>query len=143
MNEFDQFVKHSLRIKYYARYTDDFVIVSEDSRYLEHLLPPIQAFLQEKFLLTLHPHKIEIRKVIRGIDFLGYVTLPHHLVVRTKTKQRMFKKLRQKIRLCKRGLISRETLEATLKSYLGVFSHANARRLTEQLKNQFWFWLGE
>ena len=30
MNKFDQFVKHKLKIKYYIRYSDDFVIISED-----------------------------------------------------------------------------------------------------------------
>jgi len=30
MNEFDQFVKHELRVKYYVRYTDDFVIASDN-----------------------------------------------------------------------------------------------------------------
>ena len=30
MNEFDQFVKHELRVKYYVRYTDDFAIVSDN-----------------------------------------------------------------------------------------------------------------
>jgi RNA-directed DNA polymerase len=29
MDVFDQFMKHELKVKYYARYTDDFVIVSE------------------------------------------------------------------------------------------------------------------
>ena len=30
MNEFDQFVKHELRVRYYVRYTDDFAIVSDN-----------------------------------------------------------------------------------------------------------------
>lgn len=30
MDEFDQFVKHELKIKYYARYTDDFAIASDN-----------------------------------------------------------------------------------------------------------------
>lgn len=30
MNEFDQFVKHELKIKYYVRYTDDFAIASDN-----------------------------------------------------------------------------------------------------------------
>ncbi|TSC55833.1 MAG: RNA-directed DNA polymerase [Parcubacteria group bacterium Greene0416_39] len=30
MNEFDQFVKHELKVKYYVRYTDDFAIVSDN-----------------------------------------------------------------------------------------------------------------
>ena len=48
MNEFDQFVKHKLKIKYYARYTDDFIIVSTDKVYLENLIPLIQDFLKTK-----------------------------------------------------------------------------------------------
>lgn len=30
MNEFDQFVKHELKIKYYVRYTDDFAVASDN-----------------------------------------------------------------------------------------------------------------
>ena len=30
MNEFDQFVKRELKVKYYIRYADDFVILSEE-----------------------------------------------------------------------------------------------------------------
>ncbi len=35
MNEFDQFVKHKLKVKYYIRYADDFVILSENKNYLK------------------------------------------------------------------------------------------------------------
>jgi len=34
MNEFDQFAKHVLKIKYYIRYADDFVILSTDKDYI-------------------------------------------------------------------------------------------------------------
>ncbi|MFA5933808.1 MAG: RNA-directed DNA polymerase [Candidatus Paceibacterota bacterium] len=37
MNEFDQFMKHDLKTKYYIRYADDFVILSENKDYLENL----------------------------------------------------------------------------------------------------------
>ena len=45
LNEFDQFVKNDLRVKYYARYTDDFVVISKDKKYLEDLLKQIQHFM--------------------------------------------------------------------------------------------------
>ena len=44
MNEFDQFVKHNLKVEYYARYTDDFIIISTNKAYLENLIIPIQNF---------------------------------------------------------------------------------------------------
>ena len=45
INELDQFVKHKLKIRYYIRYADDFVIFSEDKNYLENLIPLIREFL--------------------------------------------------------------------------------------------------
>ena len=35
MNEFDQFVKHKLKAKYYIRYADDFIVLLEDKAWLE------------------------------------------------------------------------------------------------------------
>ena len=46
LNEFDQFVKHKLKEKYYIRYADDFVILSENREYLENLIISISNFLQ-------------------------------------------------------------------------------------------------
>ena len=37
MNEFDQYMKHVCTVKYYIRYADDFVILSEDKKYVEEL----------------------------------------------------------------------------------------------------------
>ena len=139
MNGLDQFVRHDLKVKYYARYTDDFVIVSDDINYLEKLLPPIQLFLKEKLKLELHPSKVSIRKYRQGIDFLGYVALPHHVALRTKTKKRMMWKLRNKMAEYKNNTISKSTLLATFQSYLGVLSHADSHKLTENLQNKFWF----
>ena len=38
LNELDQFIKHGLKVKKYARYTDDFVIVSHNRNYLEKMI---------------------------------------------------------------------------------------------------------
>jgi RNA-directed DNA polymerase len=143
MNEFDQFMKHQLRVKHYARYTDDFVIVSDDREYLENLLPPVRQFLSEHLRLELHPQKVILRRTNQGTDFLGYVILPHHIALRKKTERRMFRKLRENVAAYKSGGIKEETLFGSLRSYLGVLSHADAYRLEQDLKNRFWFWLKE
>lgn len=143
LNEFDQFIKHDLKIKNFIRYTDDFVIVASDPMFLQSLISPIQSFLENQLRLSLHPKKIIIRKFRQGIDFLGYVLLPHHRLLRTKTRRRMFRKLRERIKQHKDGNAALETAEQSLHSYTGVLSHANAHRLSEDLRNQYWFWLGE
>ena len=139
MNKFDQFMKHGLRVGNYARYTDDFAIAAADKIYLENLLEPISVFLRDRLALTLHPKKVEIRKLHHGVDFLGYILFENHRLVRAKTRRRMFKKFKGKIAEFRAGTISENALSASLSSYLGVLSHANAHRLTEKMENLVWF----
>ena len=135
MNEFDQFMKHELRLKYYARYTDDFVVVADSTEYLQSLLPAITTFLHERLKLELHPEKVSIRTLQSGIDFLGYIIRPHHRLVRTKTRRRMEWKLVEKVRAYKAGEIKEEQLNASLQSFLGVLSHADAYETEQRLRN--------
>ena len=141
MNEFDQYMKHVLEVKHYARYTDDFIILSQSTEYLESLLKPIASFLDTRLAVNLHPKKTVIRKVTQGIDFLGYTIFLHHRLVRTKTKQRMFRKLKLKTQEFRAGKVDVEKLGQSLQSYHGVLSHADAHHLQEQMDNQVWYWL--
>lgn len=143
MNEFDQFLKQELRLPRYARYTDDFVIVSTNKQTLEKLIDPLRTFLQVQLKLNLHPKKISIRACHQGVDFLGYVALPYHRLMRLKTRKRIFRKLKGRISQYRNGLISEQTLSQSLQSYLGVLSHANTHQLSQDLQNQYWFWLHE
>jgi hypothetical protein len=139
MNEFDQFVKQSLHIKHYARYTDDFAIASPNRKYLENLVMPICSFLNDRLALKLHPNKIAIRKLHQGIDFLGYTIFSKHRLLRTKTRRRIFAKFSKKVAAYRAGILTEESLAASLQSYLGVMSHANMKRLAKELKNLVWF----
>lgn len=117
MNEFDQFVKHSLRVKCYIRYADDFVFLSEDRECLESILFFIQDFLIRILRLELHPKKIELCTVASGVDFLGWVHFPHHRVLRTVTKRRMFTRL------------GKGANKEQIASYKGLLSHGTAWKL--------------
>jgi retron-type reverse transcriptase len=98
MNEFDQFMKHELRVKHYARYTDDFVVVADSTDYLESLLPPMTDFLAANLKIEMHPAKTSIRTLRSGVDFLGYIIRPHYRLMRTKTKRRIYRKFKNKVR---------------------------------------------
>ncbi len=137
MNEFDQFAKHTLKAKHYFRYCDDFVIVHSDKKFLENLIPKIRTFLQDELALTLHPHKVEIRKVRQGIDFLGYVSLPHAKVIRTKTRQRVIRRLSEARSDMEKGFISQDTFHSVAMSYHGVFSHSRNGALLARVKRTF------
>lgn len=126
LNEFDQFIKHKLKVKYYIRYADDFVIMSDDKEWIEYILSQISNFLEEQLRLSLHPNKVSINTLASGIDFLGWVHFPNHRVIRTVTKRRMWKRIE-----LKEGKIE------TVQSYLGLLSHGNARKLSRLLSIEY------
>lgn len=137
LNEFDRFMKHTLRARYYIRYADDFVILSHEREVLEAILPRIRGFLGSRLALTLHPDKVSITTVASGVDFLGWVHFPDHRVLRRATKRRMFRNL--EVKDCK---------PETVQSYLGLLKHGNAyglrdglRVLSEQVGNE-WVTIG-
>lgn len=125
LNELDQFVKHKLKIKYYVRYADDFVIFSEDKQHLENIVPIIETFLKNRLNLVLHPNKVCIKTLLSGIDFLGWIHFFNHRVLRRTTRKRIFKKVRENNNL------------TILNSYLGLISHGNSYSIKSKLLNLF------
>jgi hypothetical protein len=122
MNEFDQFMKRELKMKYYIRYADDFVILSDKENYLKNLLPKISDFLEKELKLQLHPDKVFTKTIASGLDFLGWVHFPKHRVLRTSTKKRMLKNLKNNPK------------EQTVQSYLGMLKHGNTQKLREMVE---------
>ena len=89
LHELDLFVKNVLKKRYYLRYSDDFIILSNDKKSLRDCLGPIQTFLLSHLKLELHPRKISLRKLSEGIDFLGYVIFMKYSLLRVRTKHRL------------------------------------------------------
>ena len=133
LHELDHFVKHTVKAKYYLRYCDDFVIVHQDKKYLAELSGIIQEFLQHHLHLSLHPKKVTIRKTTQGVDFLGYVILPHYIVLRTKTKRRIYKKIQQKMKNLNEEFISAEQYHQSVQSYLGVLKHCKGYKIKQSI----------
>jgi RNA-directed DNA polymerase len=121
MHEFDMYIKQELLVKYYIRYADDFVIFSDDKKYLEELLLKIDVFLDEELRLKLHEYKVGIESYASGVDFLGWVHFPHHRQIRATTKRKLVKKLK--------GYPKPQTVS----SYRGLLSHGNTYKVRKKL----------
>ena len=50
----------------------------------------------------------------------------------------MLRKISHAVEKYKLGTFDEKRVEATLRSYLGILTHADAYRLGEKLKNDFW-----
>jgi len=121
LNKLDQFIKHKLKARYYIRYADDFVFLSHNKQWLEELIPKIRDFLRDELSLVLHPNKLFIKTIASGMDFLGWVLFNDHRVLRTKTKNRMFARIKI------------HPTEGTLRSYLGLVKHGNCFALKQKI----------
>ena len=123
MNEFDQFIKRELKVKYYIRYADDFLILSNEKKKLEGLLSKIHDFLEKELKLQLHPDKVFIKTLASGVDFLGWMHFPKHRVLRTSTKRKMLRN------------IENNPKPATIQSYVGLLIHGNTHKLSRRLES--------
>ena len=65
----DHFIKEKLKIKYYVRYQDDFLLFHQSKEYLKYCLEEIKKFLEkEKLVLN---KKTRIYKNTNNFIFLG------------------------------------------------------------------------
>lgn len=133
LNELDHYVKEKLRVKWYARYMDDFLVIHPDLEYLHNIKTKIKSYLKSRLDLKLHPQKVIIQNVQSGIPFVGYLIFYDHILVRGKTLLRMRQKLKRR-RAQYAG--NEKKLKATYSSIRGHLTHANSYWLQ---KNLFYF----
>jgi len=135
LNELDQFAKHNLKARYYIRYCDDFLIINNNISILSGIVIEINNFLNSKLDLDLHPKKIIIKKLSQGVDFLDYINLPHYRVLRTRTKNRMLKRIKTARDNLETELIDQKKFKRILDSYFGLLSHCYGNNLKNEVKD--------
>ena len=143
LNALDQFVKHELKCRWYLRYCDDFVLVAQAASQLETWKSRIERFLAERLLLQLNPSRERLRPVSDGVDFLGYIVRPFHLLVRRRVAGHLREALARIARslVCRRAQATEyrfkfeelDALQASLASYLGHFRRAACWRLVDAI----------
>jgi hypothetical protein len=146
LNELDQFAKHHLKTKYYIRYVDDFLILSADKNQLKEWRNQIIYFLKQYLGLNLNLQKQIIQTNDKGINWLGYIVKPNHILIRRRTVKALKRKLfsfNQKIlnlnlehpirlwtpELCKNF----KKIFAVINSYYGFLKCANTFRLRRHI----------
>ncbi|MBI5392731.1 helix-turn-helix domain-containing protein, partial [Candidatus Woesearchaeota archaeon] len=141
LNELDKFIKHVLKVKYYIRYVDDFVILDSSKEVLEKYREKIDYFLNKKLLLELHPDKSKIIKLHFGILFLGFRIFCYHKLIRKKNIRKFHGKLKEMKRLYEQNLIEREKVIERFEGWLAYISHADTykykRSITKIINRDF------
>lgn len=112
LNDMDHFIKEKLRIKSYVRYMDDFLLFSNDKKYLKECLIDIQKLLSD-VKLELNK-RTNIYRLSVGLTFLGYT-------FKLKNKRLI-------IKICnstKRRIKKKDINDKSLVSYKGFFKYSN------------------
>lgn len=146
MDSFDHFVKHNLKIRYYGRYVDDFVIVHEDKEYLKKLIPILSEYLQTELQTTIHPKKIYLQHYGKGVQFLGTVIKPNRIYIGNRTKGNFFNAIEKQNKIVLDNKPTKEEKAAflsSMNSYLGIMKHYKTYNLRKRVifkrLSGYWF----
>ncbi len=140
LNELDQFVKRTLRCRYYVRYVDDLILLDTSPETLRYWREAIAAFLDKRLKLRLRERHAEPELARHGIDFVGWVTFWNYRRPRGRTLANCDARLtrfaqRELQPLWAAGAVRLDTerhpeavpaLRATLASYSGHLRHGAA-----------------
>ncbi|MFA5021273.1 MAG: reverse transcriptase domain-containing protein, partial [Patescibacteria group bacterium] len=96
LHELDRLIKYDLGINEYIRYNDDFVIVGDSEPQLAGIYALVSNWLKLKLKLDLPREKMSLNKAGQGVDFLGYVVFPSHMILRSKTEQRLRRRVNRR-----------------------------------------------
>lgn len=129
MAYFDHWVKEELKVKYYYRYADDIVILSDNKNQLRSWLVAIKLYLTHELQLKLKDNYQIFSVNSRGIDFVGYVFYHTH----TKLRKSIKMKLHKLIDKYEQGKLSKEELQIKLASYFGWLKYCDSKNLLRQI----------
>ena len=146
LNDFDHFVKSDLKIKYYGRYVDDFVLIHNDRYYLKSLINVIGKYLEKELKLTLHPNKIYLQYYSKGVKYLGAVIKPHRIYIANRTIGNFYNSIQKQNEIVSEHKPTKEEIEsfiASMNSYLGIFQHYKTFKIRKRMLFAYlsgWWW---
>jgi hypothetical protein len=110
-----------MQVKYYFRYADDIVILSNKKTDLHLILFQIKKYLNDNLKLQVKNNYQVFPVESRGIDFVGYVFYHSHTMLRKSIKKRFAR------------AICKTKNKATIASYYGWAKHCNSKHLLKKL----------
>lgn len=131
MNEMDQYVKNTLKIKDYIRYCDDFLLFHNDKTVLRDAARKVEAYADEALKLRLS--KCDLFPTSRGVDFLGYRHFRGYILLRKRTAKRVARRLKTLPGQYEAGRVTAEHCRSVLASARGWLKWANTHNFQRKV----------
>ena len=143
LSDLDHMIKEQLRIKYYLRYMDDFILIHPDADYLEECKERIRAYL-DGLGFKLNLEKTRVYPLTDGILFLGFIwslteTGKVLMQLNPDNVKRERRKLKRLVHKCRRGEISKDKVYECYEGWKQHAAKGNSwkliRRMDQYLKS--------
>ena len=121
---FDHWIKEQKGVKYYFRYADDIIVLSNNKPYLHQILADIREYLSTNLNLIVKDNYQVFPVENRGIDFVGYRFYHTHILLRKSIKQNFA-----------RMMAHRPNMKSIV-SYYGWAKHCHSKNLLKKLLNE-------
>lgn len=138
MNELDQYVKNVLKIKYYVRYMDDFIMLVRTKEEAKKILNNITRYVSSKLHLELN-NKSRYYPNKMGLDFCGFRIYESYRLLRKRSIKKIKRKVRKWNALYEKGLLDLDKTILEWNSWLGHSSHGKCYKLQMDIYNKIIF----
>jgi len=128
LNQLDHYVKETLRVKYYLRYMDDFILLCKTKEEAREYKKILEEYLKENLHLEFNK-KTRYYPNSMGVDFCGYKVFETHRLIRKRSKDKMRRRIRKWNKDYRKGILNLKEVEESWNAWLGHISHANCYTL--------------
>lgn len=127
LNGLDHFIKEKLKVKFYIRYMDDFILIHSDKEYLKYCKKEIEDYLK-RLRLRLNQKKTTIQPIRHGIRLLKwrFILTETGRIIRKMDRRKVAKQKRKITKLYameENGKVAPGTCDQSMMSFM-----ANAER---------------
>ena len=133
LNELDHFIKEKLKIKYYVRYMDDFILLLDSKEDAILTLEKIRKFLNKNLELDLNK-KTNYFKAKQGVTFLGYHIYQNKVRLLNRNKKKIYKKVKIWNKLYEENSLDLLKTAERLKAWIGHASLGDNYEFIEKIK---------
>lgn len=135
LDPLDKFIKERLRVKYYLRYADDFLLIVFSRQEAEDRAEQIRQFLAARLNLNFPLSHQQIVKYTQGLDVLGVRFLPFYRLMRPSTRRRITNLLGKRCVEYEEKKISLAKFNSSWQSINGLLKYGNNFYLKNRLIN--------
>lgn len=132
LDDFDHWIKESLRVPAYIRYVDDLLLLDDGRERLWEFCAAIEKRLAG-LRLRLHARKRQIYRTAEWVDVLGYKIGRARRRLRNDNGHRFRRKLRRMAEGYARGRLAWDDIDASVQSWIGHARHAETEGLRKTI----------